>query len=87
MLKITGYDHCLLGLAESASGVFVLAYSTEMILDSLVLEHEWTYDEAQEYFEAHFLDIPGDRQSPIFVTQMDMSLVEDMVIVANKAIK
>lgn len=87
MLRLPGFDHCLLGLCESADGIFRLAYSTELIIDTLCLAHDWNHEQAQDYFDAHFLDIPGDRGSPTFITQMDMSMIEDMVEECERAIK
>lgn len=87
MLEIEGFEHCILGLCESADGIFRLAYSSEMILDTLVADHNMTYDQAQDFFERSFLDCPGDRQSPVFVTQCSIDYIHDLVEVANKAIK
>lgn len=79
MFKLPGYDHCLLGIAESPDGIFRLAYSSEMIVDSLCEENDWDHELAQEYFDMHFLDCEGSPDAPVFVTQMDMDLIEDML--------
>lgn len=51
LLFLDGFDHCILGLCSIHGTVPRVAYSVELIIESLQKEQGMTYDEATEYFD------------------------------------
>jgi hypothetical protein len=70
MLKADGYDDCILGIAERAGKLPVLAYSTDKIIDKLVQDDGMTREEAEEWFSYNIVDAWVGSGTPIFVRQI-----------------
>jgi hypothetical protein len=50
MIKIDGFDHCIVGIAERCGESPLLVYDREKIVESLIVQG-LTFEEAQEYVD------------------------------------
>lgn len=67
MLKMDGFDDCVVGICERFGMEAVLAYDRDKVIEKLVADG-MTQEEAEEFFEYNQIGAwMGDR-TPVFVT-------------------
>lgn len=67
MLKMDGFDDCVVGICERFGMEAVLAYDRDRVIEKLVADG-MTQEEAEEFFEYNQIGAwMGDR-TPVFVT-------------------
>lgn len=67
MLKMDGFDDCVVGICERFGMEAVLAYDRDKVIEKLVTDG-MTQEEAEEFFEYNQIGAwMGDR-TPVFVT-------------------
>lgn len=80
MLKIDGFDDCIIGLCEQPGGEDVIAYDLQKIINKIMVKLEVLRKEAQQYFDfgiAAKYDNTG--MSPVFIdTRFDMKAIEEL---------
>jgi len=82
MIKVEGYDDCILGIAEVWDGnerVHRIVYDALRIVDVLMNRDGMDQDEAIEYFEFNIDGAYVGKNTPIFVFQSDLEMIEEMV--------
>lgn len=71
LLKLDGYDDCVIGIAHRFGNQQVLAYDLNKILLKLQERDGMSYEEAVEFFEYNMLgSYVGDR-TPLYVMPFD----------------
>lgn len=63
---VTGYDECILGIATSFGGEYVLVYSTNKIIEKLEADG-MTTEEAWEFFDFNILGAYIAKGMPYFL--------------------
>jgi hypothetical protein len=70
MLKMDGYDDCIMGIAVRCASENILAYGVDKILDKLM--NQWmTYEDAYEYMEFNMMGAYVGERTPIFIFTND----------------
>ena len=77
LIKLDGFDDCLLGLGESFGGEERLIYSKEKILLKLQAS-SMSPAEALEYFEFNILGAYVGETMPIFLSSCSLEELENM---------
>ena len=66
IIKMDGYDNCIIGIASCFGKDDVLAYNVEKIIQSLESQG-MTNDEAWEYMEYNMMGAYVGERTPIFI--------------------
>ena len=78
MLKVDGFDDCVLGLCERAGCVDVIAYDYNLMINKL-RSQGMSWDEALEYFDFNIAGAFMGEGTPCFVdVSMGMDDIEDL---------
>jgi hypothetical protein len=69
IIKMDGYDDCIIGVASRCGFPDILAYDTEKIISRLVEDSngEMTVDEAHEYMMFNMVGAYVGERTPIFI--------------------
>jgi len=68
LLKMDGFDDCIVGICERFGMDSVLAYDREKVLATLVSRDGMTEEEAEEFFEYNQIGAWMGDKTPVFVT-------------------
>lgn len=68
LLKMDGFDDCVVGICERYGMDSVLAYDRAKVIDTLVTRDGMTRDEAEEFFEYNQIGAWMGEKTPVFVT-------------------
>lgn len=68
LLKMDGFDDCVVGICERCGMDSVLAYDRDKVIDTLVTRDGMTRDEAEEFFEYNQIGAWMGEKTPVFVT-------------------
>ena len=77
MLKLTGFDDCLVGRIEQFGREPVAAYCVDRIIDKMVTEWGLTADEAWEYHEYNQLGAYAGEGTPVYLHSCDIDQLEE----------
>ena len=77
MLKIDGFDCCIIGVASTMGQEDVLAYSVTSILTKLMVDLDCPFDEAVEYFEFNIAGAYMGEGTPCFIEPYDPDAYHD----------
>jgi hypothetical protein len=66
-LKMDGFDNCIAGIVERFGQPPIVCYDKEKVLNTLVIEHQFSPQEAMEYFEHNQLGSWMGEQTPCFI--------------------
>ena len=70
MLRADGFNDAIIGVAQRAGGIDVIAYDEAKCIE--ILAKDMGYEDAREYFEFNVLGAYMGKETPIFVdTEMD----------------
>jgi len=69
MLKMDGYDDCIIGVVERCGQPTIFCYSTEKVLKRLMKEDGLTLEEAEEWFTYNQLGAWVGAKTPCFLTK------------------
>lgn len=61
------FDRAIVGLADRAGGMCVVAYDRDACIQALMQDNDWDYETALEYFEFNTLGAWVGEYTPIFV--------------------
>lgn len=64
---LDGFDDCIIGLTEEFGNNIRILYSTEKIIDKLMLDSEMTEEDAWEYYSFNIVGGYYGEQNPIFL--------------------
>lgn len=78
MLKIDGFDDCLIGIASRCGDDDLLVYSTARIYQKLMERDGMTMEEAIEYAEFNIIGSYMGEHTPLFVTHCTMEEVAEV---------
>ena len=67
MMRVVGFDDCVLGIASRCGGHDLLAYSTEKICQKLHDRDGMSLEAALEFFEYNIAGAYMGELSPVFV--------------------
>jgi hypothetical protein len=65
------FDAAIVGLAERADGMCVLAYSRTRCIEALSKQNDWSYDSAVEWFEFNTAGAYAGEGTPVFIEFLD----------------
>jgi hypothetical protein len=65
-----GLNGAILGYAERCNMNTVVVYDVEKILEILMNDNGWTFDEALEYYEQNILGAYLGENTPIYVNRL-----------------
>ena len=68
LLKMDGFDDCVVGICERYGMDAVLAYDREKVIDKLVTRDGMTQDDAEEFFQYNQIGAWMGEKTPVFVT-------------------
>ncbi|NBV78155.1 hypothetical protein EBR66_08395 [bacterium] len=68
LLKMDGFDDCIVGICERYGMDTVLAYDREKVLAKLMSRDGMTEEEANEFFEFNQIGAWMGELTPVFVT-------------------
>lgn len=68
LLKMDGFDDCIVGICERYGMDSVLAYDREKVIDKLVTRDGMTQDDAEEFFQYNQIGAWMGEKTPVFVT-------------------
>lgn len=71
MIRLTGFDDCIIGKATSFGADDALAYSEEKIIKKLQDTSDMDPEEAREYFNDNFTDRFSLQGNPVFITILE----------------
>ena len=74
MLKMDGYDDCILGICERHGMQPVIAYDRNMVLKKL-MKDGMTEDEAVEFFLFNQIGAWMGEGTPVFVTRLTLKQI------------
>jgi hypothetical protein len=66
MLKMDGYDDCIMGIGVRCGSENILAYDVDKVLNKL-MEQGMNYEEAYEYMEFNMIGAYVGERTPIFI--------------------
>jgi hypothetical protein len=78
MIRLTGFDDCVIGKAQSFGRDEALAYSVEKILEKLQKDSDMDPEEAREYFDFNIAGGYFGEGNPIFVEALEPYEIEDL---------
>ena len=76
LLKLTGYDECIIGVMDSFGRESTICYDFEKIMDSLKAEG-MDRAEAQEWFDFNMIGAYVGERTPVFVTRMTAKEIDE----------
>lgn len=76
MLKMDGFDDCVVGTVTSFGINTVLAYDVDMVIQKMIREWELTADEAWEYHEYNQLGAYMGEGTPVFIRIQNLEAIE-----------
>jgi hypothetical protein len=68
LLKMDGFDDCIVGTCERYGMEPVIAYDKVKVIDKLVTRDGMTRDEAEEFFSYNQIGAWMGEKTPVFVT-------------------
>jgi hypothetical protein len=66
LLKMDGYDDCIIGVVERFGGESYILYDRELVLEKLQ-KGDMSYEEAVEYYEFNQLGAYVGERTPAFL--------------------
>jgi hypothetical protein len=79
MIRLTGFDDCIIGTASSFGAEDALAYSEEKILKKLQDTSDMDPEEAREYFDFNIAGGFFGEGNPIFVTELQEYEIQEIL--------
>lgn len=80
MLKIDGFDECIIGIAQIwGKDMPVVVYDIGEIIEVLIEEHDMSRDEAIEYFEHNISEAYLGEYTPLYVTRCTPEIAEEFL--------
>lgn len=64
---LDGFDDCIIGLTEEFGNNIRILYSTQKIIDKLLIDSEMTEEDAWEYYSFNIVGGYYGEQNPIFL--------------------
>jgi len=61
------FDEAIIGVAQSANGLFAVAYSEPKIIELLIRYDKMDPDEAMEWYQFNIVDAYVGESSPVFI--------------------
>ena len=78
LLKVDGYDDCIIGLVERFGMEPVFCYDKEKIVTKIMQRDEISFEQAIEHFEYNIVGSWVGKGTPCFLTKhIDCCLVQD----------
>lgn len=78
MIKMDGFDDCVLGVVNIVGQEPRLVYDTQRVIDKLMSSSEMTEEEAWEYWEYNQLGAYVGEDSPAFLhSYPDLETIEE----------
>lgn len=77
MLKMYGYDDCVIGVVERNGEEPILCYSTDLVIRKLMQEDGMSHEEAYEFFEYNQLGAYMGEGTPCFLRDLYDGELED----------
>lgn len=68
-LVCDGFDEAIIGMAERINLGQVVAYDTNIIIETLMNRDGMSYEEAQEYFDFNILGAWMGEYTPIYINR------------------
>lgn len=65
------FDKAIIGIAERADGMAVVAYDAERVVQALMEGHEWDEDEAREWYHFNTAGAWVGPGTPVFIDLID----------------
>lgn len=69
LIRLTGFDHCILGVIDSFEQIPRICYSRTRILETL--QKEMSYEDAVDYYEYNILNVHFGEHNPVFLDELD----------------
>ena len=79
MLKMVGFDHCIVGIMEQYGSPDKLAYDYDLVIKELI-EQGMTIEDAQEFYEYNQLGAYMGPGSPCFLRKMSLQEIFEQTI-------
>ena len=68
MLKIDGFDDCVVGVVERINTPPIICYDQKKIISKLIRDAYFSWDEAHEHFEYNMKEAYVGEDTPCFLT-------------------
>jgi len=79
MLKVDGFDDCVLGICEQAGCADIIAYDVQKMINKM-MSQGMEQTEAWEYFDFNILGAFMGEGTPCFIdTRFGMDAIEEMI--------
>lgn len=65
------FDGAILGLAERAGGVCIVAYDRDACIHCLMKANSWNWDAAEDWFQCNVADAWHGEGTPVFIDRLD----------------
>lgn len=69
-LQLSGYDDCIVGIAERCSQGTLLVYDVDRVIEKLMSRDSMTYNEAQEFFQFNIAGAWMGEGTPLLFSQL-----------------
>lgn len=76
MFKLSGYDHCLVGLVSGANAESRLCYSVDLVIRTLCKMHDISEASAYQFFIDNLLQADLGDEGPVFLERCSISDIE-----------
>ena len=81
MLKVNGFDECIIGVAQLyGKDTPVVVYDAMEMIEVLVNEHDMSRHEAVEYFEYNISGAYLGEHTPLYVMRCSAHAIKEMNI-------
>jgi hypothetical protein len=78
MIRLDGFDDCIVGLASSCGNEDCLAYSAEKIINKLQETSDMCDEEAREYFDFNIAGGYFGEGNPVFIEVLQPYEIEEL---------
>ena len=70
LLFADGFDSCIIGIADETEP-FRVVYDRDKIIKTLMKQHRWTFDEANEYAHFNIFGAYVGERTPIYIGRVE----------------
>lgn len=78
MLKMDGYDECVIGICQGFGGERRIAYDVDKIIQNHMSEG-MSEEEAYEFFEFNQIGAYVGETGPVFIDKMTLAEIEEVI--------
>lgn len=75
LLKINGFDDCIIGIVERFNDSPIYCYDRKKIINKLMIEEGMSFEEALEHFDFNIMSAWMGKTTPCFLTCSVQDLV------------